>query len=238
MILSGYPFYGQDIGVLVFNGGSPRVPGDAGHAATFSYPVCYELIDGSFMDLVDGSPKILAELLRGAGHLKKLGVRGIVADCGLISRYQKEIASLTGLPFVGSSLCQLPLIWQLIGCQGTIGVITGHSGLLKEEHLTASGWRPEISLAIEGMEKQPHFSEIVIEGGRDLDVNRFREETVAAARNLQKRIPDLKAVLLECSNLAACSYHVSQAIRLPVFDTISAANLLHYSLNPPEYITA
>lgn len=235
MVSSGYPFYGQDIGVLVFNGGTPRVPGDAGHAATFSYPVRYEQINGRFADLVEGSPEILAELLRGAEHLKLLGIRGIVADCGLMSLYQKEIAARTALPFVGSSLCQIPLIWQLIGCQGHIGIITGHSGLLKESHLVGSGWCREISIAIEGMEKQPHFSEIVIEGGCNLNTERLRNETVAAALDLMRRTPDLKAVLLECSNLASYSQAVSRAVRLPVFDTISAANLLQYSLNPPKY---
>ena len=36
------------------------------------------------------------------------------------------------LLFVGSSLCQIPMIWQMIGHSGVIGVITGHSGLLRE----------------------------------------------------------------------------------------------------------
>lgn len=236
MVSSGYPFYGQEIGVLVFNGGAPRIPGDAGHAATFSYPVRYELICGSFMDLVEGSPQILTELLRGAGQLKRLGIRGIVGDCGLMSLYQKEVAVTAGIPFAGSSLCQIPLIWQLTGCQGHIGIITGHSGFLTEAHLAGAGWRREISIAVEGMEKQPHFSEIIIGGGRDLHTNRLRDETVAAARNLQNRIPDLKAVLLECSNLASYSRAVSKALGLPVFDTISAANLLQYSLSPPDYL--
>lgn len=236
VIQSGYPFYGQEIGVLVFNGGSPRIPGDAGHALTFSYPVCYELVNGSFMDLVDGSPEIRAEILRAAGCLKQRGIRGIVADCGLMSRYQKDVAASVGLPFVGASLCQIPMIWQIIGQQGIIGIITGHSKLLKEAHLQGCGWQKEMALAIEGMENQTHFSEIVIHGGRNLNASKIEAETVAAARNLKERTKELKAIILECSNLATYSKAVSAAVRLPVFDTISAANLLQYSLNPPKYI--
>ncbi|MDO4267529.1 MAG: aspartate/glutamate racemase family protein [Eubacteriales bacterium] len=231
----GYPFYGQEIGILVFNGGSPRIPGDAGHAATFAYPVCYQLVNGSFMDLTDGSEAIRQELLRAAVRLKQQGVRGIVADCGLMSLYQKDIAAATGLPFVGASLCQLPMIWQMTGCQGVIGIITGHSGFLREAHLKGSGWNEDIHIAIEGMERQPHFSEIVIHGGRSLDPQKLMEETAAAALNLKRSNPDLTAIVLECSNLATYSRAVAQAVRLPVFDTISAANLLQYSISPPEY---
>lgn len=235
MVPSGYPFYGQEIGILVFNGGAPRVPGDAGHAASFSYPVCYEVVNGSFMELVDGSPEIRAELLRAASRLKERGIRGIVADCGLMARYQEDIAALSGLPFVGASLCQIPIIWQMVGRRGVIGVITGHSAFLKEAHLKGCGWDETIPLAIEGMETQPHFSEIVLHGGRDLNPQRLKAETVKAAQDLKERTPQLKAVVLECSNLAAYSRAVSEAARLPVFDTISAANLLQYSLNPPSY---
>lgn len=236
VIQSGYPFYGQEIGVLVFNGGSPRIPGDAGHALTFSYPVCYELVNGSFMDLVDGSPEIRSEILRAASCLRQRGIRGIVADCGLMSRYQKDVAASVGLPFVGASLCQIPMVWQIIGQQGVIGIITGHSKLLKEAHLQGYGWQKEIALAIEGMENQPHFSEIVIHGGHNLNASKIEAETVAAAQNLKERTKELKAIILECSNLATYSKAVSEAARLPVFDTISAANLLQYSLNPPKYM--
>lgn len=70
---------------------------------------------------------------------------------------------------MGSSLCQIPMIWQMIGHSGVIGVITGHSGLLRESHLRHSGWREEMELAIQGMENQPHFSEVVIRGEGSLD---------------------------------------------------------------------
>ncbi len=38
-IQTGYPFYGQSVGILVFSTVTPRVAGDAGNAASFRYPV-------------------------------------------------------------------------------------------------------------------------------------------------------------------------------------------------------
>ena len=60
-------------------------------------------------------------------------------------------------------------------------------------------------------------------------------EVIAAAQEMQAKIPGLWDVVLACSNLATYSRQVSEALGLPVFDTISAANLMAYGLCPPHY---
>ena len=84
-IPSGHSFYGQEVGVLVFRGKSPRIPGDAGHAASFGYPVRYQIVDCGFMDLVEGSGETLEKLRQACKQLREEGIRGVVADCGLVS---------------------------------------------------------------------------------------------------------------------------------------------------------
>ena len=137
----GYPFYGQTTGVLVFENTAPRIPGDAGHAGSFSYPVCYEVIPGGFADLVEGSPQIKKSILDGGRRLVSRGVRAVLGDCGMMSLYQDCMGAELGVLFAGSSLCQIPMIWQLLGRQGTVGVITGHSGLLGKAHPGDGGRR-------------------------------------------------------------------------------------------------
>jgi hypothetical protein len=231
----GYPFYGQVIGVLVLSGTSPRVPGDAGHSATFRYPVRYEVLNAGFADLVSGGPSVRQNIIDACLGLKKLGIRGILGDCGLMSLYQDEIGAITGLPFVGSSLCQIPIVWQMIGRDGSIGILTGHSEMLCELHLANSGWNEGIRLSVQGMQNEPHFTEIVMEGGGDLDINRMRQDVLNASRKLAEKTPRLRALILECSNLATYSADVAEYLGVPVFDTVSAANLLAYSVNPDRY---
>lgn len=233
-IRSGCPFYGQNMGILVFSSDSPRIPGDAGHAGTFSYPVMYRIVEGSFADCVDFSEEMRTKLTEACLDLKALGVRGIVADCGLISLYQDALGA--HLPFVASSLCQIPTVWQMLGQSGTIGIITGHSGFLKETHLIKSGWNKSIPIAVQGMECMEHFRSIVIEGKTVLDVSRMRQDVLDAALMLKENTPELRAVILECSNLATYSHDVFEALEVPVFDTVSAANLLSYGIDPPRYI--
>lgn len=234
-IQSGCSFYGQDIGVLVFSGTAPRIPGDAGHAATFSYPVRFQIVEGSFSDLIDGSPRIYRELFRACQALKQQGIRGIVGDCGLWSLYQEEVSAKLGIPFVGSSLCQIPTVWQIIGGCGSIGIITGHSDYLKEVHLHNSGWQDFMRLSVQGMQCMQHFAEIVIHGNKSLDRTLMRRDVLAAAESLRQNTPELRAVIMECSNLATYSRDVAEYLNVPVFDTVSAANLLYHSLNPPKY---
>lgn len=234
-IKTGYPFYGQNIGILVFSTVTPRVPGDAGNSKSFSYPVRYEVVEGGFADLIEGGSEIKANILRACENLVNYGVTAIVGDCGMMSLYQDEIGAITGIPFAGSSLCQIPLIWQLLGRKGSIGVITGHSELLGEKHLRSSGWTEEIKLSIQGMQHEPHFKEIVIDGGLNIDINRMRGDVLNAGMKLREKTPDLRAVIFECSNLATYSADLYELLHVPVFDTMSIANMLEYSINPKRY---
>ena len=234
-ITAGYPYYGQHVGILVFSTNTPRIPGDAGHADTFSYPVRYEVVQGGFADLIKGGPEIKENILQACRNLKNAGIKGILGDCGMMSLYQDTIGSEIGIPFVGSSLCQIPTVWQMIGRKGKIGVLTGHSEMLSEAHLRASGWTDEIGLAVWGLQNEPHFNEIVIKGGWNLDPVKMKRDVLHAAAELQKATPDLRAIVIECSNLATYAKEMSLQCGVPIFDTISAANLLSYAVNPPRY---
>lgn len=64
---------------------------------------------------------------------------------------------------------------------------------------------------------------MVIRGEGTWSLPGMEAEVIAAAQELQAQIPGLRAVVLECSNLATYSRAVSEALGLPVFDTISAA---------------
>lgn len=236
MIESGYSFYGQYVGVLTFKNIEPRVPGDAGHAGSFSYPVRYKVLDGSFSKLLEEDSVMLKQIIDACLELKEEGIRGIVSNCGMMSLYQDRIGKETQMPFVGSALCQIPTIWQMIGRGGSIGILTGHSDYLSEAHLRASGWNEEIQLSIQGLQEEPHFNEIVIQGGMNLDVNRMTKDMLHAAEQLKSKTKDLRAVILECTNLSTYSAAVSEYLGVPVFDTLSAANLLAYSVKPLTYI--
>jgi len=234
-IETGRPFYGQKVGILVFSTDTPRVPGDAGHSDTFDYQVRYEVIQGGFADLINGSDEIRQRIVDGCLNLKKYGIQAVIGDCGMMSLYQDVIGKEAEILFAGSSLVQIPLVWQLIGRSGSIGIITGHPEMLGMKHLIHSGWTPDIRLSIQGMEDEAHFAEIVINGGHGLNVEQMKQDVLNAGRKLKEKTPDLRAVILECSNLPSYAAVLHDDLDVPVFDIVSAANLLAYGIDPKQY---
>lgn len=235
MIEIGKPFYGQNIGILVFSTTTPRVPGDAGHAKTFEFPVRYEIVDGGFAELVEGGSTIEQNLVKACKNLKAMGMKGIVGDCGLMSLYQDILGKETGLPIMASSLCLIPTVWEMIGRDGTIGIITGHSELLNEKHLLNSGWRPDIHIKIQGLQEEPHFARIVIEGNNDLDIKLMERDIINSVDKLHASTHDLKAIIFECSNIGTFSKVVFEKYQIPIFDIVSATRLLESVVNPSEF---
>ena len=232
---TGQAFYCQKVGILVFSTKTPRIPGDAGHGGSFPYQVRYEIVEGGFADLITGSAGIKDAILKAGQNLTRLGIRAIIGDCGMMSLYQDCLGKELGVLFAGSSLCLIPTVWQLIGRHGTIGIITGHSKLLGRQHLKHSGWDEDMDISIQGMEDQKHFREIVIEGGLHLNREAMLKDVLEAGKKLREKTPGLRAVIFECSNLATYSSALAEELELPVFDTISAANLLEYGVHPPRY---
>ena len=232
---TGQACYGQKVGILVFSTKTPRIPGDAGHGGSFPYQVRYEIVEGGFADLITGSAGIKDAILKAGQNLTRLGIRAIIGDCGMMSLYQDCLGKELGVLFAGSSLCLIPTVWQLIGRHGTIGIITGHSKLLGRQHLKHSGWDEDMDISIQGMEDQKHFREIVIEGGLHLNREAMLKDVLEAGKKLREKTPGLRAVIFECSNLATYSSALAEELELPVFDTISAANLLEYGVHPPRY---
>lgn len=86
------------------------------------------------------------------------------------------------------------------------------------------------------MQDEPHFHEIVIEGGKNLDIEKMNRDVLHAARLLKEKTKDLRAVIVECSNLATYARGIETVCEVPVFDTMSAANLLAYAVHPSIYV--
>jgi hypothetical protein len=144
----------------------PRLPGDPGHAETFSFPVRYGVIrDFPFEDLVEIRPDHIDRIIKAAIDLQNEGVNFVVADCGPFSVFQRALADALNIPFIGSSLTMLPLIAGFLPQHQKVGLITGDTRLLKSEHLAAAGADPK-RLVIRGMGNSAEFQNVVINRGR------------------------------------------------------------------------
>lgn len=225
MVRGGFVTYGKVAGILMLESRIPRMPGDPGHAQTFSFPVSYAIVHGlPFQDLVEAKVDKVDLAIEAARGLEGEGVSFVAADCGLFSIFQEPIAKAISVPFIGSSLSLVPFLCSFLGIGTSIGVLTGHSGLLSERHLCAAG-ADASRVVIAGLENSDEFRKVVIERGEELDEAALRRDVLAAAGALaaQARAEGrrLGAVVIECTNLIPFRREVQERTGLPVYDLVS-----------------
>ena len=220
-VFGGMSNYGQVAGILMLDSKIPRIPGDPGHAATFSFPVRYGVIRGfPFEDLVEIRRDNIDLVVRTAIELQNEGVNFIAADCGLFSPFQREISDALKIPFLGSPLNLIPFIDAFLPGIQKIGVITGDTRLLKDEHLYAAGADPR-KLVIRGMENSREFQTVVIQRGLKLDPDAMQAGVMTAAEDLFRSGESIGAVVLECTNLVTFRADIQKQYRVPVYDAVS-----------------
>ena len=61
-------------------------------------------------------------------------------------------------------------------------------------------------------------------GGHELDNGKLTDDLCSLAKELCRQHPDIKAILLECSDLPPYAAAIQKATGLPVFDFITLAN--------------
>jgi len=220
-IFGGSNTYGQIAGILMMDSTIPRLPGDPGHAATLPFPVRYGIVRGfPFEDLVEIRRENIGRVINAAIDLEREGVNFVAADCGLFSPFQRDIADMLSVPFIGSALNLIPLISGFLPAGKKVGLITGDTRLLKSEHLAAAGADPE-ALVIRGMEKSREFEEVVIKRSQKLDVEALQAGVLTAAEDLFRSGEAIGAVVLECTNLITFRSDIQQLFNIPVFDMVT-----------------
>lgn len=235
-ISGGRATYGHIVGILMTDSLIPRIPGDPGHAGTFSFPVVYEVLkDFPFEDLVAVKKDHIDILIDRAKALQDKGVSLIAADCGLFGPFQEDIKKHLQVPFIGSALDIIPLLQRFLPLDKKVGIITGDTGLLKPAHLHASAIKID-TVAIAGMENSPEFKKVVIDRSLELDIEKMRKGVVEASLHLSGR--SLGAVVLECTNLISFRADVQKALKVPIFDLVSLIEFYVSSLRVSSFSTA
>lgn len=212
--------YGIPLGVLMLESRFPRVPGDVGNASTWPFPVLYRVVEGAspgrvVRSLAEGG--LLTAFLEAAHELERAGSSLITTNCGFLVLCQRQIQEKVGVPFISSSLLQVPWLQSLLPLGRKVGVLTIERSSLTPAHAAAAGLPDGVPIV--GMEEVGgYFVEAILGDGDELDVARARKEHVAAARLLLDRSPEVGAIVLECTNMPPYAQAIREATGLPVHD--------------------
>jgi len=206
------------LGILILDTAFPRLRGDVGCAATFSFPVRIAAVAGASVDAVvhRASDALLPAFVAAGRALADEGCVGVVTTCGFLARWQRALAEALPIPVLTSSLLQVPLVARTMPARRRVGIVTYSAADLTPDVLEAAGVDPATPVA--GVAPDGYFARAIRDGARTLDLHRMAADTVGAARELAGEHRDLGAIVLECANMPPYRAAVQAAVRLPVFD--------------------
>jgi hypothetical protein len=220
VVRGGKNIYGRPLGILMLQSRFPRIPGDAGNASTWPFPVSYRVVAGATPETVVrhlAESDFLGSFTAAARELEAEGVALVTTNCGFLVLYQHQIQAQLHVPFISSGLLQVPWLQSLMPPGRRVGILTVERASLTPAHLAAAGLDPDVPVV--GMEEAGgHFINMIVTDAVEFDVTRARDEHVAAARLLLERYPDVGAIVLECTNMPPYAADIARATGLPVHD--------------------
>lgn len=228
-------WYGEQIGILILDAAYPCVPGNVGNATTYDYPVRFQEVRGASIDrlLNQRDPALKEVFIEAAVELQNRGVKAITGACGFMAYFQEEVAAAVEIPVFLSSLMQIPFMHAL--CGGRVGVITANASRLTTRHFTACNVADHVPVTVAGMEEQAEFREAILEERGTLDSAVIEREVTEVALKLVTDHPDVKSILLECSDLPPYAHAVQKATGRPVFDFITMINYVQQTIARRPY---
>ena len=220
------------IGVLMLDTAFERVPGDAGHPASFHRPARARVVAGA------GSPEVVrdgrpdADLARAfvaaARALEAEGAAAITSTCGFLAPLQDEVAEAVRVPVMLSALALFGLLRQSHGGR-PIGILTASARSLGPATLSAAGIEPGAA-RVAGLEDSAVFAAtfLAAKGHQPGRIDRAALEAAVVARAvaLCDRCPETPALLLECGNLPPYAGAIARATGRPVHSILDGLRLI------------
>lgn len=224
----GYNVYGYDLGIIMLETKFPRMIGDIGNAKTWDFPVLYKTVpvtpDKAVFNLQADD---IRPFIEAAKELEKAGVKSITTSCGFLSLFQKEMAQAVHIPVFTSALMMVSWIDPLIN--GKVGVLTANSQTLTKKHLEAAHIS-NIPVVIYGLQDEEVFTSFTVQNWHSVNTEKCREELISVSTKMIQENPDVKAIVLECTNMPPYTEDIKKATGRPVFDLVNMVKFIIRSL--------
>ncbi len=209
------------LGVLMLDTSFPRPVGDIGNPESFDHPVIYRKLPGAIVSRVvthSALPDDLVELIIAeAKTLQSEGATIITTSCGFLSPLQQQIQTAVSVPVITSALWMLPVVRAQVGQDAPIGIVTFDASRLSPHHVPDAG-----PLAVEGLQPDDHLYQVISRDLPDLDIKAAQKDFDSAVQRLIARVPDLRSLILECTNLPPYRFNSLIRLNYPTFDILDA----------------
>lgn len=206
------------LGLLMLDTAFPRPVGDIGNPDTFDFPVIAQRVRGATAKRAvhERGEGLLASFVAAGRRLIDRGAVAIGTSCGFLVLHQRALADALPVPVATSSLLQVAWLGPMLGAGQRCGVIAFDAQSLGAEHLAAAGAPPDTPVA--GMPRGGALQRAVLGDEPRLDTDAVRGELLTVARELLSRDPQIRALVLECTNLPPYAAQLRNELGVPVYD--------------------
>lgn len=220
----------------------PRPARDAGHPGYWAVPTRMQVVrgvtPGHAVQTAAGlrTGPVLPAFARAAQELVQEGVEAITTSCGFLVLLQAELQAAVDVPVVTSSLLQLP---ALLAAEQRVGVLTISAVHLGPQFLLAAGVTQERldDVVVHGVNPFGEFASAILGNRETMDLAAAQADVVAAALALRARAPDVRTVLMECTNMPPYAGAVQKATGLELRSLADDPALRPYAAGPTLPVT-
>jgi aspartate/glutamate racemase len=214
------------IGLLQLDTRFPRPIGDVGNPLSWRRPLSTRVLNGvTVRDVVRSSgpdPRAVDIVIENARALAMSGCDVVTTSCGFFAAIQSAVQPCIDVPFVSSSLT---LITKLLSdsysyTSAHLGVLTFDVQALSAAHFVGVG-APFVQ-AIEGLPAESYLRKCIEHNETTLSLAHAEANVVQCAQRLKSRFPDVRVIVLECTNLGVYRHAVEHATGCKVLDIVDA----------------
>lgn len=227
ILKGGQNICGISIGVLSLESYFPKPPGHIKNPSSLPFTTSYEILHGITVPelLQNPSDEMLAPILAAAQRLEAQGVKAITGSCGFLALFQSQVAKAVSVPVFLSSLVQVPLAYQMT--QAPVGVLTASAPALTARHIAGAG-ASGVPIEVQGLEDTEEFAAVILRNERnDMDLGKIEQEVLEAGHGLIARAPEVKSIVLECTDLPPYARQLQEVLKRPVFDLTTLSTMMH-----------
>lgn len=154
----------------------------------------------------------LQPFITAAQDLQRAGVRAITTSCGFLVRWQAALQSAVSVPVWSSSLLAVSGLDRP-------GVLTVDAASLGPAEWAAAG--APVDTPVQGLEPGCHLQRVLLDNHERLDPVVARDDVLQAARALLARHPEVRNLVLECTNLPPYAEALAADTGRPVHHLVS-----------------
>eukprot|EP00927_Polykrikos_kofoidii_P034952 TRINITY_DN29538_c0_g2_i1.p1 TRINITY_DN29538_c0_g2~~TRINITY_DN29538_c0_g2_i1.p1 ORF type:complete len:586 (+),score=83.27 TRINITY_DN29538_c0_g2_i1:120-1877(+) len=203
--------------------------GDVDHPDSFNCRVVYRVVQGMTFDMCKAGAfpeDVELRFIEAIKWLDAQNVTCITSDCGFLLWLQDLARQHTRKPVFLSSLVKLPAVNSSFGRAGKVAIFTSNGeALAPMESLIKRVCAVEPSddrFVIVGCENVPGFEAVAL--GQTVDVFKTTPGILERAREVLNSQPEIRAIMLECSEMPPFADALKSSTGLPVFSAISTAD--------------